>query len=93
VCGGGVVIITMGNNKNVTELIIEAKQKSTLDKINLAEPYLWLSDKKFDRLAQAINIIAKEKGYRVVNYSVDPMHKSMIVLMEKKKREKEGLIT
>jgi hypothetical protein len=67
--------------KNLTELIIEAKQKSMLDKITLAEPYLRLSDKDFNRLAQAVNIVAKEKGYRVVTFTISSI---VTILMEKK---------
>ena len=74
--------ITMDKNKSLTELIVEAKRKGTLDRISLPGPYIWLIDKEFGRVAQAVNIVAREKGYRVVNFHFRP--KFVIVLMEKK---------
>lgn len=51
---------------------------------NLGEPYLFLVDRDLDRLEEAINILAEEKGYGALNQSVDSMSKEVLVLMEKK---------
>lgn len=37
---------------------------------NLSEPYVFVEDNDMDRLAQAVNILAKKKRYRVVSYSM-----------------------
>jgi hypothetical protein len=67
--------------KYLTEGIVEGKA-SVMD--NLSEPYLFLQDDDRERLTRAMNILAIEKGYRVVNaftWSGLPW----VVCMEKKK--------
>jgi hypothetical protein len=70
--------------KYLTELIIEGKP-SVMD--NLPEPYIFLVDKELKRLQEAVNILATEKGYRVINQSVTPVQ-YVYVLMEKKSSSK-----
>jgi hypothetical protein len=45
-------------------------------------------DKDLNRLEEAVNILAEEKGYRVVNQSVTDVH-FVYVLMEKKKQQQQ----
>jgi hypothetical protein len=52
--------------KYLTEVIVEGKA-SVLD--NLSEPYLILLDNELGRLNQAVNIVAVQKGYRVLSVS------------------------
>ncbi len=52
--------------KYLTEVIVEGKA-SVLD--NLSEPYLIFLDNELGRLNQAVNIVAVQKGYRVLSVS------------------------
>ncbi|HET6715669.1 MAG TPA: hypothetical protein VFG90_00965 [Nitrososphaeraceae archaeon] len=62
--------------KYITELIVEGK----LPLDELPESYLFLIDDTLNRLLKAINIVATEKGYRVVSHSVDAFTKNNINL-------------
>ena len=63
--------------------IVEFKQKGILDRLPfLTKPYFWLVEPRLDTLTKAVNILAIDKGYRVVNFDI--LEKFVVVLMEKR---------
>jgi hypothetical protein len=73
-------------SKRLTEWII-LRDAKVMDNNLLPEPYLFLEDDDTERLTRAMNILAIEKGYGVVNaftWSGLPW----VVCMEKKEEKK-----
>jgi hypothetical protein len=66
-------------NEFISQLITEGK--FSLDQ--LPEPYLCLVDDSINRLVKAINIVATEKGYRVVSMSQSLVYWTVCMVKEK----------